>query len=126
MNNNLQFNNNMNMNFMNNNYGYNNNMLFNNCFDANFINFNAQSPKMNNTSNNKIQQNYDYNSGQIQIKRKDNKFISHDPDYLSADFLIDPEIYKGILINAADDLKNMSQQNIIENIYLNGDYLENI
>ena len=126
MNNNLQFNNNMNMNFMNNNYGYNNNMLFNNCFDANFINFNAQSPKMNNASNNKIQQNYDYNSGQIQIKRKDNKFISQDPDYLSAEFLIDPEIYKGILINAADDLKNMSQQNIIENNYLNGDYLENI
>ena len=52
-------------------------MLLNNCFDSNFINFNPQLQNIQPINNNinyksmiQNEPNYDYNSGQIEIKRK--------------------------------------------------------
>ena len=129
MNNNFGFNNNMNN--INNNFGFNNNMLLNNCFDSNFINFNPQLQNIQPINNNinyksmiQNEPNYDYNSGQIEIKRKVDTQKNY--EYLSCEqkplYEESNNNYNALNIYIGD-LKKESQIRLLENPYLTFDYL---
>lgn len=141
-NNNFGFNNNMNMGSMNNNnFGFNpminsNNrkrfsndfnyeMCHNNYnFDSNFINYtpNYDKPGM-------VQLNNDFS--QIEIKRKNDNILDG-PDYLAPEQIYDLDNRKEGNNNnnnnkksessIFNDLKNMPQQNLVENPYIMSDY----
>ena len=98
----------------------------------NFINFNIQSKNIQPVNNDinynpvsQLVQNNDYNSGQIEIKRKVNSNKKY--EYLEGDQILTNDeaynlnknkyIYTGYL-------KNESQQHLIENPYLMLDYFQ--